>query len=112
ESADSADEATDDQADAEEGASDSAKPAEPNAEGKCYPKGYEPGDDFPGYPGPNGGTGEQGTGEQGCVSPRGHMRPRLRSSASARAVSPSSSGSRPWPRSASPARCRSRPGRR
>ncbi len=54
----SADESTGDQT--EEGASPSQTPGEPNAEGKCYPKGFEPGDEFPGYPGPNGGTGEQG----------------------------------------------------
>ncbi|MGO2038186.1 MAG: LCP family protein, partial [Brevibacterium sp.] len=64
EPADSSDEAAEDQTEDEEDASASEKPGEPNAEGKCYPKGYEPGDDFPGYPGPDGGTGEQGTGEQ------------------------------------------------
>lgn len=53
----SGDEASGDQGSgAEEGASD--VPGEPNAEGKCYPKDYKPGDDFPGYPGPGGG--EQG----------------------------------------------------
>ena len=35
-----------------------SKPGEPNAQGKCYPKGFEPGDDFPGYPGP--GAGDEG----------------------------------------------------
>lgn len=64
EPADTSDEAAEDQTEDEEDASASEKPGEPNAEGKCYPKGYEPGDDFPGYPGPDGGTGEQGTGEQ------------------------------------------------
>src|SRR5699024_3173263 len=101
-----------DQTEDEEDASASEKPGEPNAEGKCYPKGYEPGDDFPGYPGPDGGTGEQGTGEMNGVSPLGHLLPRSRPPASARAASPSSSGSWPWPRSATPGRCLSRPGRR
>ncbi|AZU01868.1 LCP family protein [Brevibacterium linens] len=59
EPADSADGSTD-EAGAEADATETTTPGEPNAEGKCYPKGYEPGDDFPGYPGPNGGTGEQG----------------------------------------------------
>jgi LCP family protein required for cell wall assembly len=45
---------------ADKGATATTKPGEPDAEGKCYPKGYKPGDDFPGYPGPNGGTSEQG----------------------------------------------------
>ncbi|WP_210603368.1 LCP family protein [Brevibacterium oceani] len=53
----------------EEGAAASSTPGEPNAEGKCYPKGYKPGDDFPGYPGNTGETagteGAGGTGEQG-----------------------------------------------
>jgi LCP family protein required for cell wall assembly len=44
----------------EAGATATATPGEPDAEGKCYPKGYKPGDDFPGYPGNTGGTGEQG----------------------------------------------------
>ncbi|GAA1862969.1 hypothetical protein GCM10009813_25010 [Brevibacterium marinum] len=39
------------------GGAEPTKPGEPNAQGKCYPKGFEPGDDFPGYPGP--GAGEQ-----------------------------------------------------
>ncbi|SDS07910.1 cell envelope-related function transcriptional attenuator common domain-containing protein [Brevibacterium siliguriense] len=56
---DSADGSTD-EAGAEADATETATPGEPNAEGKCYPKGFKPGDDFPGYPGPNGGTGEQG----------------------------------------------------
>src|SRR5699024_7904668 len=64
EPADTSDEASGYQNEGEEHASASEKPGEPNAEGKCYRKGYEPGDDFPGYPGPDGGTGEQGTGEQ------------------------------------------------
>lgn len=34
---------------------ETTKPGEPNAEGKCYPKGFKPGDDFPGYPGPGAG---------------------------------------------------------
>ncbi|WP_244195234.1 LCP family protein [Brevibacterium iodinum] len=59
EPADSADGSTD-EAGAEADATEAATPGEPNAEGKCYPKGFKPGDDFPGYPGPNGGTGEQG----------------------------------------------------
>ncbi|TGD27475.1 LytR family transcriptional regulator [Brevibacterium sp. S22] len=64
EPADSADGSTD-EADAEaDGAeadgAEAATPGEPNAEGKCYPKGFKPGDDFPGYPGPGGETGEQG----------------------------------------------------
>ncbi|WP_248283892.1 LCP family protein [Brevibacterium sediminis] len=59
EPADSADGSTD-EAGAEADATETATPGEPNAEGKCYPKGFKPGDDFPGYPGPNGGTGEQG----------------------------------------------------
>ncbi|WP_432789869.1 LCP family protein [Brevibacterium sp. K11IcPPYGO002] len=59
EPADSADGSTD-EAGAEADATETTTPGEPNAEGKCYPKGYKPGDDFPGYPGPNGGTGEQG----------------------------------------------------
>ncbi|WP_166821639.1 LCP family protein [Brevibacterium limosum] len=59
EPADSADASTD-EAGAEADATEAATPGEPNAEGKCYPKGFKPGDDFPGYPGPNGGTGEQG----------------------------------------------------
>ena len=37
---------------------ETTKPGEPNAEGKCYPKGFKPGDDFPGYPGP--GAGDEG----------------------------------------------------
>ena len=57
--ADSADGSTDESG-AEADATEAATPGEPNAEGKCYPKGFKPGDDFPGYPGPNGGTGEQG----------------------------------------------------
>ncbi|WP_342589863.1 LCP family protein [Brevibacterium permense] len=59
EPADSADGSTE-EAGAEADATETTTPGEPNAEGKCYPKGYKPGDDFPGYPGPNGGTGEQG----------------------------------------------------
>ncbi|SDS63419.1 cell envelope-related function transcriptional attenuator common domain-containing protein [Brevibacterium sandarakinum] len=46
---------------ADEGGQESTeptKPGEPNAQGKCYPKGYEPGDDFPGYPGPGAGDEE------------------------------------------------------
>ena len=46
---------------ADEGAGDDSettKPGEPNAEGKCYPKGFKPGDSFPGYPGP--GAGDEG----------------------------------------------------
>lgn len=58
ESGESGDSAED--AGTEEDATDSSTPGEPNAEGKCYPKGYKPGDDFPGYPGNTGGTGEQG----------------------------------------------------
>ena len=38
--------------------SETPKPGEPNAEGKCYPKGFKPGDSFPGYPGP--GAGDEG----------------------------------------------------
>lgn len=48
---------------AEEGAgtadaadSESEVPGEPNAEGKCYPQGFKPGDSFPGYPGPDAGA--------------------------------------------------------
>ncbi|MGO2861123.1 MAG: LCP family glycopolymer transferase [Brevibacterium sp.] len=37
---------------------ESEVPGEPNAEGKCYPQGFKPGDSFPGYPGPN--AGDQG----------------------------------------------------
>src|SRR5699024_12789640 len=44
----SSDEAAEDQTEDEEDASASETPGEPNAEGKCYPKGYEAGDDFPG----------------------------------------------------------------
>ncbi|RBP62496.1 LytR family transcriptional attenuator [Brevibacterium sanguinis] len=33
-------------------------PGQANAEGKCLPDGYEPGDPFPGYPGP--GSGDEG----------------------------------------------------
>ncbi|WP_166974200.1 LCP family glycopolymer transferase [Brevibacterium atlanticum] len=69
-SADSADSSeSGDESGTEEGATESSTPGEPNAEGKCYPKGYKPGDDFPGYPGNTGGTagteGTDGTGEQG-----------------------------------------------
>ena len=39
-------------------ATETTKPGEPDAQGKCYPKGFKPGDDFPGYPGP--GAGDQG----------------------------------------------------
>ncbi|MDN5909612.1 MAG: transcriptional regulator, partial [Brevibacterium sp.] len=35
-----------------------SKPGEPNAQGKCYPKGFKPGDEVPGYPGP--GAGDEG----------------------------------------------------
>nr|WP_241897550.1 LCP family protein [Brevibacterium epidermidis] len=59
EPSDSADGSTD-EAGAEADATEASTPGEPNAEGKCYPKGFKPGDDFPGYPGPNSGTGEQG----------------------------------------------------
>ncbi|MGC3023077.1 MULTISPECIES: LCP family protein [unclassified Brevibacterium] len=59
EAADSADGATE-EGGAEAAPTETTTPGEPDAEGKCYPKGYKPGDDFPGYPGPNGGTGEQG----------------------------------------------------
>ncbi|HCG56102.1 MULTISPECIES: LCP family protein [Brevibacterium] len=44
-----------------EGSQDGAEetqPGEPNAQGKCYPKGFKPGDDFPGYPGPGAGDEE------------------------------------------------------
>lgn len=37
---------------------DSGVPGEPNAEGKCYPKDYQPGDPWPGYPGPGAGDQE------------------------------------------------------
>ncbi|WP_350269724.1 LCP family protein [Brevibacterium sp. CBA3109] len=46
------------EAPAGEGSQDGAEetqPGEPNAQGKCYPKGFKPGDDFPGYPGPGAG---------------------------------------------------------
>ncbi|UVI35649.1 LCP family protein [Brevibacterium spongiae] len=63
-SADSGEQSTDEAGSAEggseEGAEATATPGEPNAEGKCYPKGFKPGDDFPGYPGPDAGTDEQG----------------------------------------------------
>lgn len=37
---------------------DSGVPGEPNAEGKCYPQDYQPGDPWPGYPGPGAGDQE------------------------------------------------------
>lgn len=37
---------------------ESTPPGQPNAEGKCYPQDYKPGDPWPGYPGP--GAGDQG----------------------------------------------------
>ncbi|WP_344251595.1 MULTISPECIES: LCP family glycopolymer transferase [Brevibacterium] len=33
-------------------------PGEPNAAGMCYPQDYQPGDPWPGYPGPGAGTQE------------------------------------------------------
>lgn len=38
--------------------SDSKAPGEANAEGKCYPQGFKPGDSVAGYPGP--GAGDEG----------------------------------------------------
>jgi LCP family protein required for cell wall assembly len=61
EAADSADSSESGDSGAEEGAAPSSTPGEPNAEGKCYPKGFKPGDDFPGYPGNTGGSGADGT---------------------------------------------------
>lgn len=49
-----ADAASGDSADSGE----STTPGQPNAEGKCYPQDYKPGDPWPGYPGP--GAGDQG----------------------------------------------------
>ncbi|WP_309132683.1 LCP family protein [Brevibacterium sp.] len=42
----------------QEDESTAKNPGQANAEGKCLPDGYKPGDPFPGYPGP--GTGDEG----------------------------------------------------